>query len=141
MHNAGMSETQPPVLEATPDPIQAGRDALARHDWAQAFEQLSQADAGGRMLIFFLSCLIPGKSGKSVQPLYYFFKTLRLECGEGGILLPPFLLSACGPCTSLHFRDNTLCLSSLQANPILGYSFFLLFARVPRKTVSVVSPA
>ena len=49
MHNAGMSETQPPVLEATPDPIQAGRDALARHDWAQAFEQLSQADAGGRL--------------------------------------------------------------------------------------------
>ncbi len=47
MHNAGVSETQPPVLEATPDPVQAGRDALVRHDWSRAFEQLSRADGDG----------------------------------------------------------------------------------------------
>ncbi len=42
-----MSETQPPVLEATPDPVQAGREAIARHDWSQAFEQLTRADGDG----------------------------------------------------------------------------------------------
>ena len=38
-------------LPATPalpaDPLAAGRDALARHDWAAAFERLTEADANG----------------------------------------------------------------------------------------------
>lgn len=40
----GMSEAQPPVIAPAADPVQAGRDALARHDWTDAFDQLSVAD-------------------------------------------------------------------------------------------------
>src|SRR6266568_1367238 len=40
----------------------------------------------------------------------------------------------------LHFADNTLCLSALQANRILfQFLQFLQFAVLPRKTVSLVS--
>jgi class 3 adenylate cyclase len=38
-----MSEVMPPVV----DPVQAGRDALGRHAWPEAFEQLSLADREG----------------------------------------------------------------------------------------------
>jgi class 3 adenylate cyclase len=37
----------PPSVVATPDPLQAGREALARHAWPQAFELLSAADRHG----------------------------------------------------------------------------------------------
>jgi class 3 adenylate cyclase len=40
----GMSEVIPSISAAAADPVQAGRDALARHAWQEAFEQLSQAD-------------------------------------------------------------------------------------------------
>ena len=39
-----MSELAPPTSTAAEDPLQAGRAALARHAWPEAFEQLSQAD-------------------------------------------------------------------------------------------------
>ncbi len=39
-----MSEVSPPTAPAPPNPLQAGLDALARHDWSSAFEQLSQAE-------------------------------------------------------------------------------------------------
>jgi class 3 adenylate cyclase len=42
----GMTEVSPPI-SPTPDPLHAGRDALARHAWPEAFEQLSQADRDG----------------------------------------------------------------------------------------------
>ena len=35
----------PPVV----DPVQAGREALARHAWQEAFDQLSQADRDGKL--------------------------------------------------------------------------------------------
>jgi class 3 adenylate cyclase len=37
----------PPSPVATPDPLQAGRQALARHAWPEAFEHLSAADRDG----------------------------------------------------------------------------------------------
>ncbi len=40
-----MSEVLPPVV----DPVQAGRDALGRHAWQEAFDQLSQADRDGAL--------------------------------------------------------------------------------------------
>jgi tetratricopeptide (TPR) repeat protein len=47
---AAMSEaTTPPTEPAATDPLEAGRIALARHSWAEAFEQLSAADRDGRL--------------------------------------------------------------------------------------------
>jgi class 3 adenylate cyclase len=40
-----MSEVMPPVV----DPAQAGREALGRHAWQEAFDQLSQADGDGEL--------------------------------------------------------------------------------------------
>jgi class 3 adenylate cyclase len=40
-----MSEVMPPVV----DPVQAGRDALGRHAWQEAFDRLSQADRDGAL--------------------------------------------------------------------------------------------
>ena len=45
----GMSEVMPPISAAVPDPVQVGRDALVRHAWQEAFEQLSQADRDGQL--------------------------------------------------------------------------------------------
>jgi class 3 adenylate cyclase len=42
-----MSEVTSPASEAAAEPIQAGRDALARHAWQEAFTHLSQADRDG----------------------------------------------------------------------------------------------
>jgi hypothetical protein len=42
-----MSEATSPVDDATDDLLQAGRDALGRHEWNEAFERLSAADARG----------------------------------------------------------------------------------------------
>jgi class 3 adenylate cyclase len=39
----------PPSPVATPDPLQAGRQALARHAWPEAFEHLSAADRDGEL--------------------------------------------------------------------------------------------
>lgn len=44
----GMSEVTSPA-SAAGDPVQAGRDALVRHAWQEAFEQLSQADREGAL--------------------------------------------------------------------------------------------
>ena len=40
--------TAPPNATA-PDPLQVGREALARHAWPEAFEQLSEADRAGQL--------------------------------------------------------------------------------------------
>ena len=45
----GMTETTPPSGAPTMDSVQAGRDALASHDWRAAFEQLSLADRDGKL--------------------------------------------------------------------------------------------
>lgn len=45
----GMSEVTSPTSGAAADPLQAGRDALARHDWREAFDLLSQADGEGSL--------------------------------------------------------------------------------------------
>ena len=42
-----MSEVTSPTSARRADPLQAGRDALARHAWQEAFELLSQADREG----------------------------------------------------------------------------------------------
>jgi class 3 adenylate cyclase len=44
-----MSEVSPPTSAQAADPLHAGRDALARHAWQEAFEQLSQADRDGQL--------------------------------------------------------------------------------------------
>ncbi len=44
-----MSEGTSPTSAAPADPLQAGRDALARHAWPEAFELLSQADREGTL--------------------------------------------------------------------------------------------
>jgi class 3 adenylate cyclase len=44
-----MSEVTSPTSGAAADPLQAGRDALARHDWREAFDLLSQADGEGSL--------------------------------------------------------------------------------------------
>ncbi len=44
-----MSEVTSPTSAATADPLRAGRDALARHAWPEAFELLSQADREGQL--------------------------------------------------------------------------------------------
>jgi len=44
-----MSEATPPTPTAGADPLEAGRAALARHSWPEAFEQLSLADRDGRL--------------------------------------------------------------------------------------------
>ena len=44
----GMSEVVPPIVIVA-DPLQAGRDALGRHAWAEAFQLLSQADREGHL--------------------------------------------------------------------------------------------
>jgi class 3 adenylate cyclase len=45
----GMSEASPPTAPPPTDPLDAGRDALARHAWVEAFEQLSLADRQGEL--------------------------------------------------------------------------------------------
>jgi class 3 adenylate cyclase len=45
----GMSDVTPPTSAAAADPVQAGRDALVRHAWQEAFEHLSQADREGQL--------------------------------------------------------------------------------------------
>ena len=45
----GMSDVIPSTSAAAADPVQAGRDALVRHAWPEAFEQLSQADREGQL--------------------------------------------------------------------------------------------
>ncbi len=45
---AGMSEITSPI-SAAPEPVQAGREALARHDWQEAFDHLSRADREGTL--------------------------------------------------------------------------------------------
>ena len=42
-----MTDVKPPTFTPHADPLRAGRDALARHAWLEAFEQLSQADRDG----------------------------------------------------------------------------------------------
>jgi len=42
-----MSEATSPPAPAPVDPLEAGRLALARHDWQEAFERLSEADHAG----------------------------------------------------------------------------------------------
>jgi class 3 adenylate cyclase len=42
-----MTEVTSPASAAPADSLQAGREALARHDWQEAFELLSQADRDG----------------------------------------------------------------------------------------------
>ena len=44
-----MSEATPPTPTAGTDPLEAGRAALARHAWPEAFEQLSLADRAGQL--------------------------------------------------------------------------------------------
>lgn len=44
---ADMSEALPST--SATDPVQAGRDAMARHAWQEAFEQLSLADGEGQL--------------------------------------------------------------------------------------------
>ena len=47
---AAMSEaTTPPTQSPGTDPLEAGRMALARHLWPEAFEQLSAADRDGQL--------------------------------------------------------------------------------------------
>lgn len=46
---AAMSNARPPTPTAPPDPLQAGRDALARHAWSDAFDLLSTADRAGSL--------------------------------------------------------------------------------------------
>jgi class 3 adenylate cyclase len=41
-----MTEVSSPTTSPATDPVQAGRDALARHEWPAAFELLSGADRG-----------------------------------------------------------------------------------------------
>ena len=43
----GMTDVKPPTFTPHTDPVRAGREALARHAWLEAFEQLSQADRDG----------------------------------------------------------------------------------------------
>ncbi|MEA2607028.1 MAG: hypothetical protein QOI00_1785 [Chloroflexota bacterium] len=45
----GMSEVQQPIPAPAADPMAAGRDALGRHAWAEAFELLSAADRAGTL--------------------------------------------------------------------------------------------
>jgi len=44
-----MSEVTPPTSASAADPIEVGRDALARHAWSEAFERFSQADRDGQL--------------------------------------------------------------------------------------------
>lgn len=44
-----MSEVAPPAAAAAGEPVQLGRDALARHAWLEAFERLSQAEREGNL--------------------------------------------------------------------------------------------
>lgn len=49
MHNARMTEVEPSVPTTVPDAVRAGRAALDRHAWPEAFEQLSAADREGKL--------------------------------------------------------------------------------------------
>lgn len=42
-----MSERASPPERAASEPLRAGREALSRHAWVEAFELLSQADREG----------------------------------------------------------------------------------------------
>jgi class 3 adenylate cyclase len=44
-----MSEVLPPISTTAADPAALGRDALARHAWQEAFDQLSEADRQGQL--------------------------------------------------------------------------------------------
>ena len=44
-----MSEVAPPITAAAEDPLQAGRAALSRHAWLEAFDQLSRAERDGQL--------------------------------------------------------------------------------------------
>ena len=43
----GMSDVMPSTSAAAADPVSLGREALVRHAWPEAFEQLSQGDRDG----------------------------------------------------------------------------------------------
>jgi class 3 adenylate cyclase len=44
-----MAEVTPPIRATAADLVRLGRDALARHAWQEAFEQLSTADLDGQL--------------------------------------------------------------------------------------------
>jgi class 3 adenylate cyclase len=44
-----MAEVTPPISATAADPVQAGRDAMSRHRWQEAFEHLSKADLEGNL--------------------------------------------------------------------------------------------
>ncbi len=44
-----MTELSQPIPAAAADPLAVGRDALARHAWQEAFQQLTQADREGHL--------------------------------------------------------------------------------------------
>jgi len=46
---APMSDVRQPTPAAPADPMRAGREALARHAWPEAFELLSEADRAGEL--------------------------------------------------------------------------------------------
>ena len=45
----GMSEVKDPTPSTAPDRLLAGRDAVVRHAWTEAFEQFSEADRLGQL--------------------------------------------------------------------------------------------
>jgi class 3 adenylate cyclase len=55
---AAMSDARPPTPTAPPDPLQAGRDALTRHAWPEAFERLTEADRAGGLAAADLESLV-----------------------------------------------------------------------------------
>ena len=46
---AAMSDARPLTPAGLPDPLAAGREALGRHAWTEAFDRLSEADRAGEL--------------------------------------------------------------------------------------------
>jgi tetratricopeptide (TPR) repeat protein len=80
----GMSEVTSPASSAPADPLQAGRDALARHDWREAFELLSRADsegslAGADLEALALAAFFAARGGVDVDVKERAFKVYQAE--------------------------------------------------------------
>ena len=79
-----MSEVTSPTSAAPADPLQAGRDALARHDWREAFELLSRADsegslAGADLEALALAAFFAARGGVDVDVKERAFKVYQAE--------------------------------------------------------------
>jgi class 3 adenylate cyclase len=82
-----MSEVVPPTSAPAEDPVLAGRAALGRHAWQDAFDQLSQADRAGQLSgadleALALAAFFAARADVEIEVMERAFKALESEGNE-----------------------------------------------------------